>query len=182
LNKEKHSTGQSFLTVGIIGRTRGNKGELFVQPTGKVLTNLEKAREAYLLEERTGLRISVRIERLWMHNQRSIIKFEGIETISEAEKFTGYRLELPIDHLKPLEDGEYYVKDLIGLEVRLLSGRKLGKIVKLIPTGGKDVMVIEGERGEIMIPFAEAFIEQVDFAGKAILVSPPDGLLDIYEV
>jgi 16S rRNA processing protein RimM len=140
------------------------------------------AGEARLVDEQRGIIRPVRVERIWKHNKKSIIKFEGIDSIEDAGKIKGCRLEMPVDQLKPLEEGEFYIKDLIGLEARLETGEKLGKIINVMPTGGKDVLVIEGRRGEVMIPFTEEFAGQPDPEKQEIVVFPPEGLLDIYEI
>ena len=182
MSKAENPTREKYATIGILRRSRGNRGELFIEPTSDDLINLQNAREGELVDDNSGLRHQIRVENFWVYQNKAVIKFEGVNTIEAAKRLTGFRLELPVDALRPLEKDEYYVNDLIGLEVKLETGRVLGKVDKVIPTGGKDVLMIKGQKGEILMPFVNRFIKQLDLKKQEIVAVPPEGLLDIYEI
>ena len=80
------------------------------------------------------------------------IKFHSINSREEAERFIGKNLYVENDQLEKLNDNEYYWKDLIGLDVYLEEGKKIGVISDIIETGSNDVLVIQGEK-ELLIPY-----------------------------
>ena len=80
------------------------------------------------------------------------IKFHSINSREESERFIGKNLYVENDQLEKLNDNEYYWKDLIGLDVYLEEGKKIGVISDIIETGSNDVLVIQGEK-ELLIPY-----------------------------
>ena len=80
------------------------------------------------------------------------IKFHSINSREEAERFIGKNLYIENDQLEKLNDNEYYWKDLIGLDVYLEEGKKIGVISDIIETGSNDVLVIQGDK-ELLIPY-----------------------------
>jgi 16S rRNA processing protein RimM len=84
------------------------------------------------------------------------------------------------DDLKPVEEGEFFERQLIGAEVMSGDGRKLGFVSRFLRTGGTDLLVMESEDGrEHLIPFAEDICPEIDVAAKRITISPPEGLLEL---
>ncbi len=99
-----------------------------------------------------------------------VAKLEGIADRTAAEKYKGLLIAVPRDSLPEQEEGEYYWSDLVGLSVENLAGETLGTVDTLLETGANDVLVVKGERGEILIPFIASVIQQVDLKKKTIRV------------
>ncbi len=94
----------------------------------------------------------------------------GCHDRTTAEKYRGLMIAVPRSRLPKGKEDEYYWSDLIGLEVVNVAGECLGKVDNLQDTGANQVLCVAGEDGEILIPFIEAAIKQVDLAGKTIHV------------
>lgn len=111
-----------------------------------------------------------------MHGDQLIFKFQGVDTISDAEKLAGAEVSIPFEQRAPLAEDEVYESDLIGCEVLDATGRVLGVVSDFQETGGTPLLQI-GE--DLLIPFAKSICIQVDPDNKRIVVIPPDGLLDL---
>jgi 16S rRNA processing protein RimM len=104
------------------------------------------------------------------HGNSVIAKLEGVITRDQAILLRSWQISVARDQFPKLPDGEYYWADLVGLEVRLLSGTVLGKVTNMMATGANDVMVVQGER-ERLIPFVTGeFVKEVDLAKGLISV------------
>jgi len=110
-----------------------------------------------------------------MHGDHLIFKFQGVDTISEAEKLAGAEVSIPFEQRAELADDEVYQSDLIGCEVFEATGRFLGVVTEFEETGGTPLLHI----GDLLIPFAKSICVKIDPANKRIVVNPPDGLLNL---
>jgi 16S rRNA processing protein RimM len=117
----------------------------------------------------------MQVERTWMHGDHLIFKFEGVDTISDAERLAGAEVAIPFEQRALLDDDEVYLSDLIGCEVLDATGRSLGTVTDFEETGGAPLLHV----GDLLIPFAKSICIQIDPANKRILVNLPDGLLTL---
>ena len=104
------------------------------------------------------------------------VKVEGVSDRAAAERLVGAEVLVPREELKDAGEGSHLWMDLEGLEVVTVAGEAVGRVTGLYETGGVDVLVVTGARGEKMIPLAP-YVE-VDRAARRIVVDPPEGLLD----
>jgi 16S rRNA processing protein RimM len=115
------------------------------------------------------------VERAWMHGDELILKFAGVDTISDAEKLAGAEVAIPFEQRAALAQDEYYESDLIGCEVFDAAGRSLGTVTDFEETGGTPLLHI----GDLLIPFAKSICTHIDPANKRLVVNLPDGLLTL---
>jgi 16S rRNA processing protein RimM len=148
-------------------RPRGNKGELAALP----LTNQPDRLTTVLINDQP-----MQVERTWMHGDQLIFKFQGIDTISGAEKLAGADVCIPFEQRAPLATGEVYQSDLIGCEVFDATGRSLGLVTEFEETGGTPLLRVGDD---LLIPFAKSICTKIDMERKQIVVNPPEGLLDL---
>jgi 16S rRNA processing protein RimM len=120
--------------------------------------------------------VPMEVENTWMHGDHLILKFKGVDTISDAEKLAGADVAIPFEQRAALAEQEFYQSDLIGCEVVDVSGRVLGTVDDLQETGGTPLLRI-GEN--LLIPFAKSICTKIDLDRRQITVNPPDGLLDL---
>ena len=158
---------EQFLQVGVISSTHGVRGEVKVFPTTddpKRFLDLKKV----LLD--TGKeRISLEISGVRFFKKLVIVKFKGIDNINEIEKYKGCALLVGED--------EYYIADLIGMEVVTDGGDK-GVLKNVLSTGANEVYVIEFERlGEVLVPAIRQCILDVDVENARMRVYLPEGLV-----
>ena len=133
---------------------------------------------------KNGERREVKIEELWPHKSWLVLKFEGVETIDDAEQLKGAELQVPQADRGRLEQGWTYLSDLVGCTV-FDSGREVGKVVEVeFGAGEAPLLVVRDERQAAKslpyeIPFAEAYLEKLDIERKEIRMRLPEGLLEV---
>ena len=116
------------------------------------------------------------VERTWMHGDHLIFKFQGVDTISDAEKLAGAEVSIPFEQRAELSGDEVYQSDLVGCEVLDATGRTLGVVTDFEETGGTPLLHV-GDK--LLIPFATSICTRIDLEQKRIEVHLPDGLLDL---
>jgi 16S rRNA processing protein RimM len=162
-----------WVAVALLGRTRGNRGELSaVALTGKP-ERLENLREVYLFGD--GARYEV--EKVWFHNGAPVFKFRGIDSIGDAERLVRAEVRIPFSQRAELEPGEFYESDLLGCEVvERATGESLGRVSAWNDAGGPGLLVLDSE---LLIPFVRTFCLEIDIAAKRIVVDLPEGLKEL---
>jgi 16S rRNA processing protein RimM len=134
---------------------------------------------------KNGQRSEVTVEDLWPHKSFLVLKFQGIETISDAEPLVGAELQLPRSERAKLEPGWTYLSDLVGCKV-FDGQREIGEIEDVqFGAGEAPLLVVRSEeqkRGAKLpyeIPFAEAYLEKLDLERKRVRMKLPEGLLEV---
>jgi 16S rRNA processing protein RimM len=162
----------SLVRLGKVVRAVGLKGHVGVAGTEGALAELEEIslRRGDAEPEVRRILEARPQGRLWA------IRIEGVADRSAAERLVGAEVLAPRDALGEAGEDRHYWADLEGLPVVTVAGEEVGKVTGLYETGGVDVLVVTGEKGEKLVPLAP-YVE-VDLAAKRIVVDPPEGLLD----
>jgi len=172
LSKAPSNTGE-WVAIALLGKPRGNRGELTAISLSSKPERFDALERVYL----SGHPDPFVIEEIWEHKGALIFKFEGIDSISDAEKYHGCEVRVPASERAELEPGEYFHSDLIGCEViDLASGNSIGKVTALQDAGGGGLLVVEGD---ILVPFATGLCKLIDIEKRRIEVQLPDGLLEL---
>jgi len=125
-----------------------------------------------------GTRREYAVEGLWPHKGNLVLKFRGVDSISEAEALRGCELQVPRAERAELEPGWTYVSDLAGCVV-FDGEREVGRIEDVrFGAGEAPLLVVRGSK-EYEIPFAEAYLKRVDLAGKEVRMVLPEGMLEV---
>ncbi len=129
---------------------------------------------------KTNERREVQVEDLWLHKGLLVLKFAGVETISDAEALIGAELQLPRSERAELEPGWTYLSDLVGCTV-FDGEREVGPIEDVTFGAGEAPLLVvkSGAKLPYEIPFAQAYLEKVDLERKQIRMRLPEGLLDV---
>jgi 16S rRNA processing protein RimM len=152
-------------------RARGNKGELAALP---LTSQPDRVKSVFVNQ------VPMEVERTWMHGDQLIFKFEGVDSISDAEKLAGAEISIPFEQRAALAEQEYYQSDLIGCEVVDTKARSLGRVTDFQETGGTPLLEVKTPDGrELLVPFAHSICTSIDLEHKQIVVNPPEGLLDL---
>lgn len=169
---------EELFRIGSIATTHGVHGEVKVYPTTDDPGRYKKIKEVILdngKEQKTA-----HIEQTKFFKQMVIVKFRECNTMDEAEKLRGYELYVTREHAIPLKKNEYYIADLIDMQVLTDEGAALGVIEDVLQTGANDVYVVRQPSGkEILLPAIRDCILSVDVPEKKMTVHILDGLLDL---
>jgi 16S rRNA processing protein RimM len=168
-----------LLLVGRVARAHGNRGQVIVNPDTDFAGERFKPGNTLLLGPagRTERRTICEVR---FHQGRPIVRFEGVETMNDAEALAGAELWLTAEAAGPLPDGTYYRHDLVGCEVVDVNGTGLGPVSGVEGTLDRSYLVVKTAGGDVMIPMVAEFCVGVDLAARRITVQLPDGLLDVY--
>lgn len=167
----------NLIRVGVISSTHGVKGEVKVFPTTDNVEHFRKIKEIIL---DTGKeQISLEIQGVKFFKQMVILKFKGIDNINDIEKYKGKDLLIHKENAAKLQEGEYFIFDLVGCTVHDEENVELGELTEVLKTGANDVYVVKGKNGkEILLPVIKDCILQVDIENKKIKVHVLPGLLE----
>lgn len=161
------------ITIGRFVKPQGRKGELLVEPLSDRPERFAALRS--VLVETPGGGVQQRtVSDCWPHKGRFVVKLEGIDTIDDAESLRGRGLGLAEGELAPLPEGSYYHHQLIGLRVQDRDGRPLGRVERVLETGGVPVLQVGGGLGELLLPLADAFVVAVDLAAGTLTAVVPE--------
>jgi 16S rRNA processing protein RimM len=163
----------ALVSIGKVVRAVGLKGHLGVAGSEGALASLQEVALGRTGEAAPPMRRIVEARpqgRLWA------VRLDGVPDRTSAEGWVGAEVLARREDLGEAEEGRHYWVDLEGLPVVTVAGEEVGKVTGLVETGGVDVLVVEGPRGERLVPLAP-YVE-VDRAGGRIVVDPPEGLLD----
>lgn len=168
---------EDLLQVGVITQTHGIRGEVKVFPTTDDVRRFKKLKETIL---DTGKeKITLEIESVKFFKQFVILKFKGIDNINDVEKYRQKNLYVTRANAVRLRRDEYFIADLIDIEVYEEEDKLLGTLKNVIETGANDVYEIEMTDGrEVLIPAIKECILSVDIEARKMVVHLLDGLLD----
>lgn len=169
---------EKMFTIGKIVNTHGIRGEMRVVATTDDPKRFEKLKEIYI--ERKDMEL-YKVESVRYHKNFVLIKFEGVNTIDEAELFKNALLKINRKDSLPLASDEYYIGDLYNMDVTTEEGRMLGELIDIIYTGSNDVYVIKNKetQKELLIPAIKQVIKKVDLQQKIMVVKLLEGLEDL---
>ena len=165
---------RELVLVGRVVKPQGRHGEVAVECFSDREERFPTLRRVFAARAEADEPRELLVERAWPHKGRFVLKFEGIGSIDAAETLRGLELRIPEDELLPLSEGSYYHHQIVGLRVEDEQGEPLGNVAELLETGAVPVLVVRGEAGEQMLPFADAFVREVDLAGGRMIVTRPE--------
>lgn len=164
------------LKVGVISSTHGIRGEVKVFPTTDDASRYKKLKHVFI---DTGKeQIPMEITQVKFSKQFVIVKFKGIDTINEAEQYKSMSLLINREDAVPLGQDEYYIADMIGMQVYTEDGELFGELTDIMKTGANDVYVIQTkEQGEVLVPAIRQCVHSVDVAGNRMEIRLMEGLI-----
>jgi len=171
-----------WITLAVIIKTQGRRGEVAVELHTDIPDRFRQDMRLWALTK-DGQRREVTVEDLWPHKSFLVLKFQGIETINDAEPLIGAELQLPSAERAQLEPGWTYLSDLIGCTV-FDGQQEIGKIEDVqFGAGEAPLLVVRGKEPKMKlpyeIPFAEAFLEKLDLEQRQVRMKLPEGLLEV---
>jgi 16S rRNA processing protein RimM len=177
---DRNQAGRATVLVGKVVKPHGIRGELCVESYADS-PDLFFGLKAVLLGPPERRPASYRIRAAREHKGRLLLTLQGVDDRNRAESLRGLEVRIPKDALPELEDGEFYMDDLLGLRVLLPDGNELGVLERFLETPGQITWVIAHASGrEVLLPAVNEFLMELDLDNGIIRVEPPEGLVELY--
>jgi 16S rRNA processing protein RimM len=181
------SSNAAFITIARVAKIQGRVGEVAAELYTDFPERFEQRRTLYAWTAESNQRRELHLEDYWPHKGGMVFKFEGVDSIEEAEKLLRSEIQIPAEQRAELEPGAFYVSELLGCLVVEVSQaeqgveRKVGSVVDVnFGAGTAPLLIVNDDSGrEFMIPFVESFTKKLDLKGKRIEMQLPEGMLEL---
>ena len=168
-----------YLLIGEILRPHGILGELRMRVLTHHPEHLPQLKQIYLAKSPDAPQMTTyHLQRVRMNQEYALLKLRGIDNRDQADLLRQLFAFVAIGDAVPLDEGEHYLYELIGIEVCTETGEMLGELKEVLETGANDVYIIGSPRyGEVLIPVTNETILSTDVSAKKMIVRLPEGLL-----
>lgn len=172
-------------------KPQGRRGEVLAELHTDFPERFEQRRKLSGLAP-DGSRRELELEEYWFHKGGVVLKFAGVDSISDAERFAGWELQIPREERAELEEGANYVSEIVGCDVWIEGGQRfLGRVTEVQFGAGEAPLLVvklpvcvsrkgscEGTANEVLVPYAREFVTKLDLPAGRIDMELPEGLLD----
>jgi 16S rRNA processing protein RimM len=172
--------GDEFVSIARIAKPQGRRGEVAADILTDFPERFAERKRVFLTGEQE--RQQFEIEDWWRHKDRVVLKFANVNSIAEAEKLAGLEVQIPRSERVQLEEGAFYISDLVGCEVwdYAAEPQKIGSVESVeFGAGSAPLLNVGGENQQHQIPFAAAYIKEINTSAKRLNLLLPVGLLEI---
>ena len=169
-----------MINVARIRRSQGKRGDLRLRFHHITPADCPGLKSVFIGKE--GALREYKIETMVARGKFYDLKLKGIDSLPLAESLAGLDVFLPEESLRKRGKDEFYLYQLIGCRVRGPDGRPIGRVQDVLSAGAGELLQVEREGREILVPFHESICIEVDVEAKEIRIDPPDGLLDVNEI
>ena len=167
-----------FITLARVVKTQGRLGEVAAEIHSDIPGRLHAGMKIVALAEDSSRR-ELQIDDVWPHKNWLVLKFTGVDSISDAEVLVGCELQVPATERAELEPGAAFVSDLVGCTL-LDRGREVGVVSDVrFGAGEAPLLVVGSGKTELEIPYAQEFLVKTDLEHKRIEMNLPEGLLEV---
>lgn len=153
-----------MLAVGKVLKAHGIKGEIKVNSFMDTPDILLKLKEIYIGET------LYKIERTALNGSFILFKLGGVDSVEVAETLRNCEITVPKNKLPPIEKGRYYIEDILGCVV-ISDGETVGKVVDILQYGSADIYVVNSNDKQIMFPFIDGVVANINISNKEITVN-----------
>ncbi len=168
-----------FVTLARVIKTQGRHGEVAAEVHSDIPDRFALGMKLLALPQSGDARRELEVEEIWPHKGLLVLKFTGVDSMSEAELLIGSELQVPACERAKLEQGWTFVSDLIGCTL-FDHDREVGSIEDVeFGAGEAPLLIVAGEGKKFDIPFAEAYLQKVDLAQRQVRMQLPEGMLEI---
>lgn len=163
----------NYTIVGQIINTRGIKGELKLLPLSTNNNRFKKLNKVFIGEDL----IPQTVKKVQITDNFVYITFEGLDNINDVERYKSCYLYVSDEDRVELEEGEYFIFDIIGCKVFDTQDNYIGEVVDLIENPANDIYVIQGEK-QYLVPQVSEFVKEIKVKEKKIIIDPIEGMID----
>ncbi|MDC3412922.1 ribosome maturation factor RimM [Aquibacillus sp. 3ASR75-11] len=169
----------SMYNVGKIVNTHGINGEVRVIRITDFEERFQKGQTLYYKKREESDPIPLVIDGHRKHKQFDLLHFESHHSINDVEQLMGTMLMVSEDQLGVLDEGEYYYHEIIGCHVYTMTGEALGVVKEILSPGANDVWVVQRNgKKDVLIPYIDDVVKEVNIETKSIKIEPLEGLID----
>jgi len=191
-------TPEPWVWLARIRRPQGRKGEVFAEILTDFPEKFSERRQLWLLRENVASARShhgsgaddslsprrVQLKTHWLHKGGVVLHFEGVDSISDAEKLAGMIVAIPLEQRAPLAEDEVYISDLIGCVLVDVANPDSPAVVGEIEEvergmGPVPILMVRGAVGEVLVPFAKSYVRKIDLEAKRVEMALPEGLVEL---
>jgi 16S rRNA processing protein RimM len=167
------------ITVARVRKTQGRKGEVAAEILTDFPDRFQHLKQVVLVQP-DGTESPQELEASWFHKNGVVLKFSGVDSITDAERLVGCEVRVPGSEARPLPSDRHYIFELVGCRViDDRTGQLLGKVAECMEYGGQWSLNVETDEGDVLIPFAAEICCSIDTSQHEIRVRLPEGLLDV---
>ncbi|MSQ47722.1 MAG: 16S rRNA processing protein RimM [Deltaproteobacteria bacterium] len=174
-NNQRHQ--DSLIPLGRLVNTHGIRGDVRLLPHSFPCRTLYPGLTVFL-QDAQGQLFTHKVVGARPRAPFVILTLDGVDSIDRAETLRDMTVAVEETVLPPLEDGEFYYYQVIGLAVRTTAGTDIGEITQVFFSGGHDIWVVRQGEKEYLIPVIEDIVRSIDIPGKQAIIEPLAGLLD----
>jgi 16S rRNA processing protein RimM len=173
-----------FVVVAQVSKPHGTKGELFVWPlTDYPETTFVPGVHLQVADASGNLPDPafepVRIDEVRPYRKGYLLMLDGVEDRSDAERLHGRYLVRPFEEIEPLDEGEVFYHQLLGMTVVTADGEEVGEVLEVYHLQPVDLIEVRRGDSTILLPFQAEVVRDWDLASRRLVITPPEGLLDL---
>jgi len=174
-------SGPTHLVVGLLKKPHGVKGDALIYPVTDEPETVFAIGKRLVVLDRDGRETGreLVIERSRDYHRAWLLHFAGIDVREGLDELRERHLAIPVAEARPLDDGEFYMHELVGLKVATVDGAAVGTVAEVVEAPQGWLLDVAGSERHHLIPFTRAVVERVDRAGQLVVIAPPAGLLEI---
>ncbi|MBF0280345.1 MAG: 16S rRNA processing protein RimM [SAR324 cluster bacterium] len=182
LRKQKRRSSKSnrdyedLTWIGTISNAHGIQGELRIYPLTDTPEYYLDTKQFFI--EKGEQLLPVVVQKLRFHKNQWVAKFESIDDRDQAESYIQYRVLIEDSLLRPLDENEYFLHELIGCQIEDLNGNNLGEVIDVMQTGANDVYTVASGNQNFLVPAIPQIVKEVDLPQKKIRIDPIPGLME----
>ncbi|MBO5390188.1 MAG: 16S rRNA processing protein RimM [Lachnospiraceae bacterium] len=167
---------EDFFRIGVITSTHGLKGEVKVFPTTDDVNRFKKLKKCILRTPKGDMEVEKKSCKFFKN--MVILSFKEFQDINEIEKYKNCELYVRREDAMPLDEDEFYIADVIGMDV-YEENKKLGELEDVLQTGANDVFVVRLTDGkELLLPVIKQCVLDIDYESRKVMVKLMKGMLD----
>ena len=168
-----------MIALGVIRKPHGVRGEASVEPWTNDAQRFEELTRVTLVSPDEAKTRDATIASVRVHGGRVLVAFDGIDTPEAVRELANWTIEIPDDEARTLDDGEYFLHDLVGMQMVDADGVPRGEVIDAYEGGGGVLLKVRHGGAEFEVPFAADICTSIDVGAKRMIVDIPEGLDEI---
>jgi len=168
-----------MIALGIIRKPHGVRGEASVEPWTNSAERFDEVTRVTLVSPDEAQTREATIASVRIHGGRALVAFDGIDTPEAVRELANWTIEIADDEARTLDADEYFLHDLVGMQLVDAEGTPRGEVIDAYEGGGGVLLNVRHGAAEFEVPFAASICTRIDVAAKRIVVDIPEGLDEI---